>query len=194
MSADRGFVLAAVDAVQRAADALDTTDATCAKGAGVPARTALRTAEPLTRKAREQLAALPRTVAAYRRDLQALTTGAADLEPAQRAAVQRVATAGKAEAAAVMRFRSTAAGLWPEYDRLATQQDTWVTRAVTPWYRSDAEGAAAYAVLVDGSRPALERARAQLATAATAVQGPSRAQTAAMAAADEALAALRAPE
>ena len=51
VSADRASVLAGVDAVQKAASALDLTDEVCASGKGVAARTAYRAAEPLTRRA-----------------------------------------------------------------------------------------------------------------------------------------------
>jgi hypothetical protein len=192
VTANRGFVLAAVDSVQKAATALDRTDEICVTGKGVEARTAHRIALPLTQKARESLSVLNRLATGYRGALRALEEASPAVDGNARTALTAVVRDGQAEAAAVERFRATAAALWPHYERLDTDEDTWITRAVTPWYRTDQEAASAYAVLVGGARPALEQARRGLASAAATVRGPSTTQSATLAAADRALSGLRA--
>lgn len=214
LTAARTALLADVDAVQRGATAIDDTDAACAAGRGVAARTQRREATPVVQKGRAAVAALGRDVAAYTEALRRLTTllgtagatatdptrsgaatPAADLVEAlsapQRQALERVADDGLAEAQAMSGFRAGAGGAWPAYERLLGIEDTWITRAVTPWYRTAEEGANAYAVLVEPVRPAVDRARTSLARAAAEVQAPSAAQSATLAAADAALAALR---
>jgi len=91
------------------------------------------------------------------------------------------------------RFRAAVAPLWPAYDALEGAEGTWSTRAVSGWYRSKDEAANAYAVMVSRNRPALEKARTGLGSAADAVSGPTRAQSATLASADQALASLREP-
>lgn len=193
VSADRGFVLSSVDAVQTGAAALDRTDAVCAGGDGVAARTSHRLSLPLSQKAREALAALPRRIADYQSALRSLAAASSLVSGAPRDALTEVVHGGEAEAAAVLVFRTSVAKAWPQYDLLDGNEGTWITRAVTPWYRTHAEAAAAYAVLVSPSRPALERARVSLGAAADAVRVPSMAQSATLAAADKALQGLRAP-
>lgn len=191
VNAQRAAVLAAVDAVQAGASALDDTDAACATGKGVSARTALRTAQPLAAKARTTLDRLPALTARYQAALTALGTEAKAVTGAQRTAVDDVVRTGQAEAAAVQRFRTAAAGAWPAYAKLLDLESLWVTRAVTPWYRTAAEGAAAYTILLEPSRPALDRARTTVGDAASAAVDASRAQSATLAAANTALASLR---
>ncbi len=193
ITAVRGRVLAKVDAVQRAATALDDVDAACARGEGVPARSAHRDALPLLSPARIAVASLGGDVAAYTEALRILgqVQGRSSLDAPQTAALAQVVRDGLAEAAALSEFRAAASGLWPAYEELTRVQDTWITRAVTPWYRDAQEGSSAYAVLVEPTRPALERARASLGTAVDTVRGPSTAQTATLAAANKALLPLR---
>lgn len=191
VSADRASVLAGVDAVQKAASSLDLTDEVCASGKGVAARTAYRAAEPLTRRARVALSALSRLVTGYRTSLRSLAQASVSVEGAARDALAAVVRDGQVEATAVERFRAEAAAVWPQYEQLGADADLWITRAVTPWYRTDQEAASAYAVLVGDTRPALEQARVRLGAAAAAVRVPSLTQSATLAAADQALAGLR---
>jgi hypothetical protein len=72
VSAARNAALGAAEAVQAGASAVDATDAVCATGKGVAARTSYRTGEPAVRKARTSLRALPSLVKAYRTALAAL--------------------------------------------------------------------------------------------------------------------------
>lgn len=191
VNAQRAKVLAAVDAVQAGAGAVDETDAACATGKGVPARTSLRATQPLAAKAKTTLDGLPSLTARYRATLATLGTEAKAVSGAQRAAVDAVVRTGQAEAIAVQRFRTAAAAAWPAYAQLLDLESTWVTRAVTPWYRTDAEGAAAWTILADPTRPSVESARDALGTAVTQAVAASRAQSATLAAANTALAGLR---
>ncbi len=197
LGAARGRLLAKVDVIQRAATALDDTDATCALGQGVAARTAHRVAVPLLQQANTAVGELGGDVASYTEALRVLGTlpGGASRSPAlsaaQSAALATVVRTGLTEAAAMSAFRAAASGAWPAYRQLSELEDTWITRAVTPWYRTDQEGASAYAVLVGPSRPVLDRARTTLGTAAEGVQAPSAATAVALKAADRALASLR---
>lgn len=192
VSADRGFVLAALDAVQRGASALDATDQVCATGEGVAARSRHRASLPVTHAARVALAMLSARVVTYRQALDDLAAARSSVSASASVALDNVVRDGQAEASAAEVFRVEVVRVWPQYDQLDADEDTWIVRAVTPWYRTAKEGAAAYAVLVDGHRPALEAARARLMAAAAAVQGPSMTQSATLAAADKALAGYRA--
>ena len=187
VNAQRLQVLGAVDAVQRAATALDDVDAVCSTGQGPEARDALRKAKPLVEEARRQLVGLPAATARYRGGLGALGRQRVLVSGDGRAGVQAVVRDGRAEADAVARFQTTVTSLWPAYEQLLQLEDTWVTRAVTPWYRSDQEAAAAYTVLVDDSRARLEAARDQLAAVATAAVAASSTQSATLQAANSAL-------
>lgn len=82
---------------------------------------------------------------------------------------------------------------WPAYLALDEAQSTWVERASAGWYRSQAEAAGAYAVLVRPQRAALDSARQRLRAADAARRTATERQTAALAAADRALDGLRAP-
>ena len=192
VSADRGFLLQAVDAVQRGASALDATDQVCTTGEGVAARTSHRASLPLSHQSRLAISLLPRRIAAYRQALTGLAAASPLVTGPGRAALADVVRDGQAEAAGIAAFDAQVAGVWPAYDQLDTDEDTWITRAVTPWYRTPQEGASAYAVLVDSHRAALEAARRSLGAAAEAVSGPSMTQSATLAAADKALAGYRA--
>ena len=192
VNAQRAAVLAAVDAVQAAASAIDEVDAVCATGRGTAARDALRAAQPRAAKARTSLAALSGLTSRYRTALTRLGAESGTVTGAQRTAVEQVVRDGQAEAIAVQRFRTAVAGAWPVYEQLLAQEDTWVTRALVPWYRTEQEGASAYAVLVDGSRPALEQARDTVGGAAERAVDAAAVQSATLSAANTALASLRA--
>lgn len=193
LSAARRPVLAEADAIQAAASALDQVDAVCATGDGVRASTAYREAEPKVAAARRAMADLPVALAAYSR---ALSTLGAEVDAGSapvRKALAAVVVDGRAEAAALSRFRTSVGLLWPSYDLLASQEQTWITRALTPWYRSASEGAAAYAVLTTNGRTELTSARESLAAAARLLSGPSATQSATLLAADRVLARQRTP-
>jgi hypothetical protein len=193
LNSERGRLLASIDDVQRAATALDDTDALCVTGAGGRARKAYRVAEPLAAKAQSSARALPARIRAYRTALAALRKQAPLLagRTEARLALTRVLEDGDREAAAVERLRRSVVALWPAYSRLAGDQDTWTSRSVSGWYRSDREGAAAYTVLVDGYRGRLNAARRTLESAVTDFAAPTRAQRRSLAAANRALADLR---
>ena len=191
LSAARRPLLAAVDAVQSAATALDEADAVCATGEGARAQTAYSAARPKVLAARKALADLTSGVAGYEK---ALSTLGAELDAGSatvRKALSAVVRDGKAEAAALGRFRTSAGLLWPSYDLLASQEQTWITRSLTPWYRSAKEGASAYAILSSHGREELTTARESLATAAHVLNVPSAIQSATLQAADQVLAQQR---
>lgn len=191
LSAARRPLLADVDAVQSAATALDEVDAVCATGDGVKARTAYRAARPKALAARQALSDLAVGVGRYER---ALSTLSGELDAGSdtvRTALTAVVRDGRKEASALGSFRTSVSLLWPSYDLLASQEQTWITRAVTPWYRSPSEGAAAYAILTSHGRSQLTDARDSLATAANVLNGPSAAQSSTLQAADQVLAQQR---
>jgi hypothetical protein len=180
-----------VEAVQAAATALDATDQVCTTGQGVAARTSHRAGAAAVTRARAALRALPRLGAAYRTALASLEASRTAVTGPARTAIAAVVRDGQAEAAAVEAFRVAAGRLWPQYDALDHLETLWITRAVTPWYRSAKEGSDAYAVLVGDTRGFLVAARTQLAAASRALSGPTDTQTATLAAADRALAGVR---
>lgn len=190
ISQARATLIRDISAVQAAASALDTADDVCATGKGTAARTAHRTAEPVVAAAQGSLKRLPADVTSYAAALGRLDAVAGTAPSAREALVQAVG-AGREEAAAAGRFQTAAATAWPRYARLDRDESTWITRAVTPWYRSATEGANAYAVLVGSTRPALETARTSLATASEQAVQASTATSTALAAADQALSGLR---
>jgi hypothetical protein len=185
-------LLAGLSAVGRGATALDQTDLACLTGEGPPARTSLRRTAPLANAVPDALGRLTSELASYRTALLALGSASTAVSGDARTALQAVVTTGEGEAAALERFRVVAVSVWPLYRRLAGQEGLWVKRAVTPWYRSAQEGAAAYTVLVDKDRDALNAARTRLGTATSAVGRDIDAQAASLAAADAALASVRA--
>ncbi|MCW2599415.1 MAG: hypothetical protein JWM02_1244 [Frankiales bacterium] len=189
VSADRKAVLSAVDGVQVAATALDATDQVCATGRGVAARTAHGKASARTGQA--ALGLLAAQLPAYRSSLTSLGAASVAVDGAARRALLRVVTVGRAEADALEGFRVVAKRGWPQYVALDAAEDLWISRAVTSWYRTDAEAAAAYALLVEDQRPSLDAARARLGVAAAAVHAPITTESATLAAADRALASVR---
>lgn len=193
VSTSRSALLAAVDAIQQAATQLDRTDELCVAGKGQAARASFRTSQPMTRAARQALTGLGPLVTTYSTTLDGLAEASrTDLVRAsERAALQAVVRDGRAEAAAVERFRGSLSVSWPAYDRLNADEDLWTTRAVAGWYRTSQEGAAAYAVLGEPRRTALHAARSRLASAAQALEAPNRAAAATLRSADKALERLR---
>jgi hypothetical protein len=188
----RTALLADLEAVGRAATALDQTDTVCLKGDGPPARTSLRKAAPLAGAVPGVLGRLPGELTSYRSALVALSGASKAVSGDARAALTAVVATGQGEAAAVEAFRVAAVSVWPSYRRLAGQEGLWVKRAVTPWYRSAQEGSAAYSVLVERDRDALNGARMRLGTATNAVGRAIDAQAARLTAADASLASVRA--
>lgn len=191
VSGSRTAVLRAVGAVQAGATALDVTDRVCTTGRGVAARSAFRKGEPLAARARASLKDLPRLETAYLAALTSLGASSVAVSGPARSALADVVRDGRVEADAVEAFRVATSRLWPQYDALAGHESLWITRAVTSWYRTDQEGADAYAVLVGDTRRFLEAARAQLGAASGTLTAPTRSQSATLAAADTALAGIR---
>ena len=191
VAADRRAVLDTVAAVESAASALDATDAVCLTGRGVAARTEHRKAAPLAARAAARMRVLTGALAAYRASLVSLAAASVAVSGAPRAALARAVTTGRQEIAAVTAFGKAVAGVWPQFVELDSLESTWITRAVTPWYRSEKEARDAYIVLVEDQRPALNAARGRLGEAVTALQGRVAAQTRALADADRALTGTR---
>jgi hypothetical protein len=183
----RGPMLRAIDAVQGGARALDATDAICARGHGVAARTSQRRGAGAVNQAAAAVADLPSLVANYRASLSALDKARTAVSGAARTALVAVVRDGQIEATAVSQFAATVGSAWQQYASLDGQERLWIKRAVTPWYRTDKEGADAYSVLVRPGRHLLEVARTQLSEAAAAVQTPTAVQAATLSAADRAL-------
>lgn len=191
VSTSRSALLGAVEQVQAGATALDATDQVCTTGQGVAARTSLQQGAPAVTRARTALHDLARRDAAYLAALSSLDASRTAVAAPARTALAAVVRDGRAEAAAVEAFDRTALQVWPQYDALDHLEGLWVTRAVTPWYRSAQEGADAYAVLVGDTRGFMVAARTQLGAASRALSGPTATQTATLAAADRALSGVR---
>lgn len=177
--------------MQAGARALDATDAVCAKGHGVAARTSQRAGAAAVHRADDAVQNLPTLVANYRAALAALDRSRTAVSGPPRTALGNVVRDGRLEATAVARFQAVVRTAWQQYTSLDGQEQLWITRAVTPWYRTDKEAADAYSVLVGPGRRFLEVARTQLAQASEALITPSSVQGATLAAADRALATLR---
>ena len=191
ISSSRAALLAAVEAVQSGARALDATDAICVQGRGSAARTSQRDGAADVTAAGTAVARLPGLVTRYRAALDALKKASSLVDGEPLLALQDVVRDGGGEAAAVAQFGGKATSAWEQYEVLAHDERLWITRAVSGWYRTQKEGGNAYSVLVQPSRRLLEVARSQLAAASRQVMPPSSAQSATLAAADRALASLR---
>ncbi len=184
-------------ALVAAALALDAADEACATGERPPARTARARARDAVPKARAALAALPARLAAYDKgvaELAAAATAATSLSSGQRAAVEQVVTAAKAEAAAADAFRVAGKTAWPAYTALDEVQATWLNRSSAGWYRSTKEAADAYAVFIQDQQAALTQARTLLRRVDEARRPISGRVQTALRAADSALAPLRTAE
>ncbi|MDT7570837.1 MAG: hypothetical protein QOE05_1011 [Actinomycetota bacterium] len=192
----RKSVLTATGDVIAAALALDAADEACAAGttnAASAARTKARAAKP---KAEKSLAALPAKLSAYQKALSSLAAAekaATSLDTDQRAALDEVVAAGRAEAHAADAFRVAGKTAWPAYVKLDGAQSVWLDRRLAGYYRSAQEAADGYAVLTRDDRPALDLARTLLERVDTARRPVSERERAALAAADAALAPLRSP-
>ena len=189
-------MLAATGDVIAAAIALDGADDACAAGATTAAADARKKARAATPKAKAALSGLPARLSAYDKALDALAAAekkATSLDADQRAAIDAVVRGGRAEARASDAFRVAGKTAWPAYASLDAAQSVWLDRRLGGWYRNIQEAADAYAVMTKEQRPALERARTLLERVDTARRPVSDEERAALAAADEALAPLRAP-
>lgn len=184
----RSAVLNAVQAVERGASALDATDAVCATGRGVAARTSYRKGSETYAEAKVALRDLAGMVSNYRASLSALDRSRVAVKGAASAALVQVVRDGQTEATAVGEFEAAVTAAWPQYAALEGQEALWIKRAVTPWYRTDQEGSDAYAVLVTPFRHFLEVARTRFLNAEQALQTPTSVQAATLDAADRALA------
>ncbi len=187
----RTQLLAAPAAVTAAATALDTADAASAEGARAAARAARNAVRDVVPAATAALDALPQQAAEYETALAALALAAEPLESAQKAALENVVTAGRAEATAIMAFGLTARNAWPAYTALDKAEALWLERATAGWYRTESEAADAYTVLLRPQRAALDRARAALREADAGRRPATDRQRQALTAADAALAPLR---
>lgn len=191
LSTARGALLDAVGDVQDGASAIDATDAVCAQGHGIAARDSQQQGAPAVARASAAVRDLPGLVANYRAALAALDKARTAVTGQPRTALAAVVRDGDAEATAIGQFDDVVRGAWPQYVLLDSEERLWIHRSVTPWYRTDKEGADAYSVMVGPGRPSLTAARARLSEQAAAVRTPSSVQTATLAAADRALSTLR---
>jgi hypothetical protein len=189
VGAARTAVLSAVQDVEDGAEALDATDAICVTGRGVAARASYRKGQAAYGKAGPALRNLQATVSNYRAALRSLDGNRSAVTGAANTALAAVVRDGGTEATAVAGFASAVGKLWPQYVNLEGQEKVWITRAVTPWYRTDQEAANAYAVLVGSARNFLEVARTRLMNASAALRTATSVASATLAQADAALAA-----
>ncbi|HWH31207.1 MAG TPA: hypothetical protein VNU01_00905 [Egibacteraceae bacterium] len=193
VDAARTALLAAPAAVVSGATAFDAGDEACATGDRARAAEAREAARAAGRQVEAALATYADQLAAYRSTLRTLVDAAAPLDPAQREALAALAQAGERDAAALAAFGDAARAAWPAYTALGQVQSTWLDRASAGWYRSPVEAADAYVVLRRPAVPGLEAARTTLARADSARRPATERVRAALAAANRALDALRAP-
>lgn len=194
--AARAAVLRATGDVVSGALALDAADGACATGATSAASAARTKAGPAVAGGRTALSLLPARLAGYTTALRALTAAvkaATSLSAAQRTALDAVVAGGRAENAASDAFRVAGKTAWPAYQELDAAQSTWLDRRLAGWYRDPSEAAAAYAVLVNDTRPGLDRARTLLQRVDAARRPVSDRERTAVATADAALTSLRSP-
>lgn len=189
----RSALLGLPTAVVTAALALDAADEAGGTGLAPAMTTARRPLGQALPAARAALAGVPAPTRAYRTALRQLAAAAAPLDEAQRSALAQVVALGETEALAVEAFAGDARGAWPAYAALDAAQRTWLERVSAGWFRTDAEAAGAYGVLVRPQQAALSDARAALGRADAGRRQASERQRAALSAADRALDGLRAP-
>ena len=105
------------------------------------------------------VAALPATVRAYQAALDRLDTALAPsgISARETGAVRQVLIVGRARADADESFVRSSEVAWPVYAMFAGLQALWFDRASTGWYRSQTEAAAAYAVVAQPIRQAVDR-------------------------------------
>jgi hypothetical protein len=174
--------------------AFDEADDAAARGEPVPARAAHARAAAGVPTLQAALTDLPARTADYRaalRELAGQAQSAPGLDAAQRSALRDVAAAGEEEAAAVDAAITAIRDGWPAYDALGRALRTWLERVEARWFRTPAEAAGGYAVLVAGTRGDLEQTRAVLARTDRARLAATERQNARLDAADRALAPLR---
>lgn len=174
--------------------AYDDADDAAARGDREPARTAEATATAGVPAAKAALEQLPARTADYRAaltELGAQAQSAPGLDAVQRSALGDVASVGEQEAAAVEAAVAAVAQGWPVYDALGRALQTWLQRARAGWFRTTAEAANGYAVLVAENRAPLEQTRAALARNDPERRAAVDRQNARLDAADRALAPLR---
>lgn len=178
LNTSRGALLADAAVVGAAAGALDAADEAAATG--VLATTRAQVAA-VPSGAASAAGRLRDDVAAYARALATLeqVAASAGVPPAARDALRAVTTQGAAEAAAGGTF-AAAGAQWQAYGDLDAALRTWLTRRTAGWYRSEAEAAAAYAVLTGPVRPRLDALRPQVAAADEAQATASRAAATAL--------------
>jgi hypothetical protein len=193
VTASRGAALRAVDDIQTGARALDATDAICAKGHGVAARTSQRQGASAVAQATAAVTDLSTLVTRYRAALADLDKASTAVSGASRTALAKAVRDGTVEATALAQFEDVVRTAWQQYASLDGQEQVWIKRSVSGWYRSDKEGADAYSVLVRPGRHFLTVARTQLSSAVQALRVPTSLQSATLAAANRALTGLRAP-
>jgi hypothetical protein len=179
----RATSLREVAALRTAAMSLDALEDLCAAGSFERARTATAGAIRAGRAADTALMRLPSAVTAYDASVVALDRAArlSGLSPAQASALRALsATALEEQVSLNAVARSQHTG-WPAYRSLAAAEQLWVTRAASGYYPDPRGGgydphraAAAFVVLVNPFRAALDRERASLATISAALSRAER--------------------
>jgi hypothetical protein len=135
-------------------------------------------------------------LAAYQKGIDDLSRAATspelvtELSAAQRRPLGTVVATARAEIAASRQVAAVVRGAVPAYDALAGHIDEWLRRARAGWYRDQTESGNAYAVLVGGTRDAIEAARTKIAAADRARTDAAGRTTAALTAAKLALSPL----
>lgn len=176
-------------ALDEAARLLDAIDAVALRGDRATVRTERKNAAKKISLAKTLARRVARDVADYDKAVTALGKATGEgLTNAQRAAVEDVVDAGRAEVSELRRYAASVATDWPRYEELDEHESLWLARASNGWYRDQKESAGAYAVLSDRQR--LAKARSGYAAADARRVGAARAATRSIAAARAALASL----
>lgn len=176
--------------------AYDDADEAAGRGERAAAAAAVAVAREGRGPAQEALDALDDRAAAYRAaldELQAASSAARPLDGQQRTALLTVVAGGRNEQGAVEAAGAAVADALPAYDALAGALATWAERAAAGWYRTSSESAGGYALLSAPVRPTLDEARTAVGAAERRRGVEVDAQRERLAAADAALAPLRAP-
>ena len=150
--ADDGAALGA------AAQALDDVDEVAVTGDRKTARDrrpkaarAVQAAAPVVRRLNEHVRTYERAVAALS------AADAPGLTGDQQAALRDSVQAGRDELTELKRYAAAVTSVWTRYEKLDSDQKTWVARAYNGWYRTTKESADAYVVMTERSRLALAR-------------------------------------
>jgi hypothetical protein len=197
--AARATVLADVSAVTQAASVHDALDVAALVGAYDPASREMARAVTAD-------AAVTAAVQGSHTALQAYATAIAELSTAatssglgagQATAVTGLTAAARPELEAASGLLGRAGSDWKAYVALAAAQALWVSRAGAGFYPDQGSGrysatvaAAAYTVLTNATRPALQRIRGPLALASRQVGSATQAVRAATAVVQQQLAPL----